>query len=183
MKNLIIEAVPSAFDVSQTNTGVVWVGFQGSIWRTDDGAITWNVKTTSKGAVDIVCDPQLAGVAYFRTPDGELYYLTDTVLSAQMLDVTESDTPTRVIRSINSGRFYAMDSNTLKVREYGAWTSLGWTATSCRGLRAYLGTSGDSIVYMATKPYFSLNGATASDKSGTGAAFGAASKTIHLLEV
>lgn len=175
--------VNACMDVYGGNPDIIYIGLTTKIIKSEDGGATWFDVYSSLGAYDLQVDPQLGGVIYFWSTDGNLYTLTAGALGTSLLTETPLDQDLRIARSPNTGDLWTLSSSALKRRSYGSWTIQDASVTGGVGLRAYPGGAGTQVVYLdATTVQHSENsGVTLTDKTGSGMSV-TSPISIHLLE-
>jgi hypothetical protein len=181
--NLENTSMPKTFDVA--NNGVwLYVGFENSIYKSEDGGVNWFEAYGEDGAFDICVDPQLSGMIYFWSDDGLLRYLTaGTPGTVPGLTETPLDVPLRLARQQNGGKLWTTTGGNVYMRNLGAWTTQDTYITQARSLRTYIGGAEQRLVYVDanTIQYSGDAGATWEDKTGSLTTLPGA-LTIHLLE-
>ncbi len=175
-------SIPAVFDVAPDG-GWLYVGFDDSIYKSEDGGTTWVEWINTDGANDIHVDPQLSGIPYFLSDDGLMRYLNvRTPVTIAGLTETPLEIPLRIARCINGGELWVAANGNINRRLLGAWSVQDTYAGEGRSLRAYTGGTRQRLVYLDgnTVQYSEDAGATWSAKTGNLSISSA--KTIHLLE-
>jgi hypothetical protein len=170
----------SGFDVALNGTWL-YVGFEESIWKSEDAGLSWFELNATVGAYDICVDPLAAGLIYFWTPDGDLNYISGLTLGSGMSKTeTPLNKPLRIARNGNGGELYvSTGNNTLYKRYLGGWTELDAAANWACALRCY---NNNKMVWMdAVEPHYTPDGATLLGKKGSWTSYSSPVR-IHLLE-
>jgi len=177
--------MPKALDVARANPNVLFIGLQDKIITSIDGGFNWTILIDTHGAYDICVDPQLGGVIYYWSTDGELRCAIAGVPQAALLTGETGGEDAgflRIARDFNTGKIWAVHNGDLKLRNLGSWSTQKSGLVQGRGLKAFYASPTKLAVLDDSDIYLSLDaGATWANKKGGWSGY-AAPKTIHLLE-
>lgn len=162
---------PTAFDVAPSNWMWLYTSVADKIYISTDFAWHWKEFFAEHGAHDIRVDPQLAGVIYYASTEGDLNLMVrqadgSGAINATLDMETPTATPLRIERDLNSGRLWWLaNGSVLKMRNLGSWSTQKTGLSGARGLHAYLG--GKLIFVDAAEIYVSDDyGETIAAKKG-----------------
>lgn len=178
--------IPACMDVANNGTWL-YVGFEDSIYKSEDGGVNWfqvlaSTYFVNGGAYDLHVDPQLAGVIYYWNAEGFLSYLSAGTPGVLGLTEAPDKTPLRIAKAQNYGAIWALTEGDIQKRELGNWSVQDTYTPAGRSLRTYTGGTGQRLIFVdySTVQLSNDAGATWADKTGN--ITDAELVTAHLME-